>query len=139
MKHLYRSRKNKIFGGICGGLGNYFSLDPAILRLLFICLCFLTVLFPLIICYLIALLIIPIEPINTKTANYKKLYRSLTNRKIAGVLGGISYAAKIDPSLLRFIYIFICVLTGFIPLIILYIIAWICIPEDESNIKYLNN
>jgi phage shock protein C len=34
-KRLYRSRINSIFGGVCGGLGDYFGMDPVIIRALF--------------------------------------------------------------------------------------------------------
>jgi len=33
MKKLYRSRKNKKVGGVCGGIAEYFDLDPTLLRL----------------------------------------------------------------------------------------------------------
>lgn len=33
-KKLYRSRKNRIFGGVCGGIGEYFNIDPTIVRLI---------------------------------------------------------------------------------------------------------
>lgn len=33
---LYRSETNKILGGVCGGLGDYFDLDPNIIRVIFI-------------------------------------------------------------------------------------------------------
>lgn len=36
VKKLYRSRKNKIIAGICGGFGEYFNLDPLIFRIIFI-------------------------------------------------------------------------------------------------------
>lgn len=36
MKTLYRSETNKMVGGVCGGLGDYFSIDPTLIRLLFI-------------------------------------------------------------------------------------------------------
>lgn len=35
-KTLYRSEINKIFGGVAGGLGEYFDIDPTIIRLLFV-------------------------------------------------------------------------------------------------------
>ncbi len=34
-KRLYRSRDDRIFGGICGGLGEFFVIDPTIIRLIF--------------------------------------------------------------------------------------------------------
>ena len=35
-KKLYRSNKNKILGGVCGGLGEYFDIDPTLIRLLWV-------------------------------------------------------------------------------------------------------
>ena len=34
-KRLVRSSTNKMIGGVCGGLGEYFDFDPTLLRLLF--------------------------------------------------------------------------------------------------------
>jgi len=36
MKRLYRSGRNKILGGICGGIGEYLNVDPTIIRLLWL-------------------------------------------------------------------------------------------------------
>lgn len=36
MKRLYRSRKNKILAGVCGGIGEYFKIDPVIVRVLWV-------------------------------------------------------------------------------------------------------
>ena len=33
-KRLYRSRTNKIIAGVCGGIGEYFNIDPIIVRIL---------------------------------------------------------------------------------------------------------
>ncbi len=34
-KTLYRTEKDKMIGGVCGGLGRYFDLDPTLIRLIF--------------------------------------------------------------------------------------------------------
>lgn len=39
-KRLYRSTKDKYIGGVCGGLAEYFGIDPAIIRILFLLLFF---------------------------------------------------------------------------------------------------
>lgn len=39
-KKLYRSKTDRIIFGVCGGLGEYFELDPLIVRILFILLAF---------------------------------------------------------------------------------------------------
>ncbi|MDF1796485.1 MAG: PspC domain-containing protein [Coxiellaceae bacterium] len=40
VKRLYRSRNDKLIGGVCAGLADYFKVDPTIMRLLYILLCF---------------------------------------------------------------------------------------------------
>jgi len=35
-KKLYKSTKNKILGGVCGGIAEYFGIDPIIIRILFV-------------------------------------------------------------------------------------------------------
>jgi phage shock protein PspC (stress-responsive transcriptional regulator) len=35
-KILYRSKQNRLVGGICGGIGEYFDIDPTIIRIIFI-------------------------------------------------------------------------------------------------------
>ncbi len=35
-KRLYRSKANRVIGGVCGGLGEYFGIDPIIFRVLFL-------------------------------------------------------------------------------------------------------
>lgn len=59
-KKLFRSRRDKIIGGVCGGLANYFTMDPTIMRLIFV----LLALFggPGLILYVILWIITPVEP-----------------------------------------------------------------------------
>lgn len=35
MKRLYRSKKDKMIAGVCGGLAEYFDIDPVLVRVLF--------------------------------------------------------------------------------------------------------
>ena len=39
MKNLYRSNRNKMLAGVCGGIGEYFGIDPTIVRLLWVLCC----------------------------------------------------------------------------------------------------
>lgn len=36
MKKIYRSKKSRIIGGVCGGISEYFDIDPILVRVLFI-------------------------------------------------------------------------------------------------------
>lgn len=61
-KRLYRSRTNRTIFGVCGGLGEYFGIDPILIRLAFI---LLFLFFGTgVLAYLILWLIMPEEPIN---------------------------------------------------------------------------
>ena len=34
MKRLYRSKKDRILGGVCAGLGEHLDVDPTVIRLI---------------------------------------------------------------------------------------------------------
>lgn len=60
-KRLYKSKTNKVMFGVCGGIGEYFNIDPTIIRLLCVLLgCTGTG----ILVYIIAAIIIPEEQNN---------------------------------------------------------------------------
>ena len=59
-KKLYRSEEQKWLGGVCGGLGEYFNIDPIIVRLIFIA--FALIAGGGLLLYLIMWLVIPQEP-----------------------------------------------------------------------------
>ena len=61
----------------------------------------------------------------------KKLYRSKTNRIIAGIGGGLGQYFSIDPVLIRLIFVLLVIAGG--SGILLYIIAWIIIPEEGAE------
>ena len=57
-KKLYRSNDKKLCG-VCGGIAEYFELDPTIIRLLWILATLFTAAFPGVLAYIISALIIP--------------------------------------------------------------------------------
>jgi phage shock protein C len=60
-KKLYRSRSNTMIAGVCGGLAEYFNLDPTVVRLLYVLLSLCTVAFPGLLLYIIAMFVVPLE------------------------------------------------------------------------------
>jgi phage shock protein PspC (stress-responsive transcriptional regulator) len=61
MKRLYRSKNERLLGGVCGGIGQYYDTDPNLIRILWVVLTLLSVGIGLI-AYLVAWIIIPEEP-----------------------------------------------------------------------------
>jgi len=60
-KKLYRSKTKKMIAGVCGGLADYLDMDANLMRLLFVAIALLTALLPMVIFYIIAWIIVPME------------------------------------------------------------------------------
>jgi phage shock protein C len=60
----------------------------------------------------------------------KKLMRSRSDRKIAGVCSGLAEYLDLDISLVRILWFFIAFVSGIFPGFIAYVLAWIIIPEE---------
>ena len=62
----------------------------------------------------------------------KKLYRSNTNKKIAGVCAGLAEYLNIDPTIIRLIWALVALFAG--AGIIAYLVCALVIPEKPDNI-----
>ena len=62
----------------------------------------------------------------------RPLRRSRTDRQIAGVMGGLAEHFRLDPTLLRVIYVVGSILSAAFPGILVYILLWVLIPETED-------
>ena len=58
MKKLYRS-SNRILAGVCGGIAEYFDVDPTVVRVVYAILSLFSVAFPGLLLYIILVIIIP--------------------------------------------------------------------------------
>lgn len=58
----------------------------------------------------------------------RKLYRSKTNRQVAGVCGGLAEHFNLDPTLIRVLFVLLAVLGG--SGVILYVAMWIIVPKE---------
>ena len=61
----------------------------------------------------------------------KKLYRSSTDKKIAGVCGGLGEYLKLDSTILRVIWAVLCLCGG--GGLLLYLVCALIIPENPEN------
>ena len=61
-KNLYRSTTHRMLGGVCGGVADYFGIDPTIIRLLYLVLSVFTAGFPGLLLYILCLFVIPNDP-----------------------------------------------------------------------------
>jgi phage shock protein C len=63
VKRLYKSRKNKVIDGVCGGIADYFDVDPVLVRVIFVLFFFFGG--SAIIAYIVGMLIMPRAPLQT--------------------------------------------------------------------------
>ncbi len=68
------------------------------------------------------------EPRNPRSG---RLYRSLTDRSIAGVCGGLAAYFRIDPTMLRLVTLLLMIFGGLS--IWFYVILWILLPEEPTQ------
>lgn len=62
IKRLYLSDTDKKISGVCGGIGEYFDLDPTLVRLAYLLLTVFTGIFPGLIAYIVLAVIMPKHP-----------------------------------------------------------------------------
>ena len=148
MKKLYRSDKDKNIAGICGGLGQMFSIDSTLIRLAVV---FITVtliiingapgILPVMVAYIVGWIIVPLAPTEedrVEEISTKKIYRSRKDKRIAGICGGLGEIFAMDSTLVRLGVVFIGLVTGILPIIVAYIVGWIIVPlappqEEEGK------
>lgn len=90
-KRLYRSRKERLLLGVCGGIAEYFALDPTLVRLVFILLIFASgPLLPLF--YIVAAIVIPEKPLNGKAevkteSKFEEKVENVVEDLVSGITG----------------------------------------------------
>ncbi len=64
----------------------------------------------------------------------RRLYRSRSDRKIAGVCGGIGEFMNMDPTIIRLSVVVLGLATGVLPFLIGYLLAWWLVPEATQEV-----
>ena len=65
----------------------------------------------------------------------KRLYRSQTNKKLAGLFGGFGEYINVDPTILRLFGVVLFFASGVFPFLFGYVIAWMIVPEAPRVIS----
>jgi len=59
----------------------------------------------------------------------KKLYRSVNQKMLGGVCGGLAEYLDVDVTIIRLLWVGLALVTAFLPMTFFYIIAWIVMPQ----------
>jgi phage shock protein PspC (stress-responsive transcriptional regulator) len=129
MKKLNRFVEDRKIAGVCGGLGDYFDLDPVFFRLFFL----LSLLFGGLgaLVYLLLWIMVPEKTgPQGEPRPLKRLYLSSFDRKVGGVCGGLGERFEIDPVLFRVAFILLALACGLG--ILIYVVLWLLIPRSSA-------
>lgn len=153
-KRLYRNENDKVLGGVCSGLANYFNIDVVIVRIIFVILLFSGAGF---LAYVIMWVAVPSSAAMEIGGTRKKLFRDPDDKIIAGVCSGIGNYFGINAWIPRALFLlpFLSFISRwghwgglwdfgdvirftFSPTsLIVYIILWIVIPEAFTTSEKL--
>lgn len=130
VRRLTRPRGQGAVGGVCAGLAQYVGMDVSLVRALWLVLSIVPgAVFGGVLAYLAAWIIIPEGPAEAPTEG-PRLTRSVTDKRIGGVCGGIAEYYKVDPTPVRLLAVILsfwpgCIVGG----VLAYVIAWLIIPS----------
>ena len=130
---LTRSRTEGQIAGVCAGLANYFDVDVVLVRAAWVVFSVVPgAIIGGILAYLAAWLVIP-EASDPVTSRGRRLRRSATDGKIAGVCGGLAEYFGVDSTAIRLVWVILSILFGaVIGGVIAYLVAWFIIPRSND-------
>lgn len=147
-KRLFRNEQQKIIGGVCAGLADYFNIDVTVVRLLFVVMFFSfgIGLIPYIVLWIVA----PNSTEGQIGAIRKKLYRDSEHKLIGGVCSGISEFFGIDVWIPRVLFLLPVIgsaigragdwsfIESLMPgSFLAYLICWFVLPEAKTTSEKL--
>lgn len=132
MKQLYLSSDKK-FLGVCGGVADYFNVDPTLIRIAVACIALYTAIIPTLIVYVVLSFVFPHQPEGYTTVNSsKKLLKSSDNKKISGVCAGLAKYFGIDATIIRLVFALSMLVFGFG--LTIYIVCLVLMPTEPEQI-----
>ena len=152
-KRLFRDEHNKVLGGVCSGIANYFGVEPLLIRILWFFLIGVNILG-----YLILWVAVPSSSVKEVGGVRKRLFRDVDNKVIGGVTSGLSKYFGIQVWIIRVLFLipFFRFLFNFNHLhlfqfweasdfgdflditfspgaVFVYIVLWLVIPEAKTS------
>ena len=132
-RRLYRIRSDRVVAGVASGLAYSLEVDPVWIRLAFVVLTFLGGLG--LVLYLVAWVVMPAVDSPriggpAPPPPEHRLYRLRDDRVVAGVASGLGAHLDVDPIWVRLAFVVLVFFAGLG--ILLYIVAWVAMPEVDS-------
>ena len=137
-RKLFRHSARGRIAGVCAGLADYLGADVTLVRLVWVVLSIVPGGFVGgLVAYLAAWMLMPDASQSTLTgdASKRRLTRSLGDRRIGGVCGGIAEYLSVDSTVVRVAWAVLAIVPGAIVLgVAAYVVAWFIMPEGRRDV-----
>jgi phage shock protein PspC (stress-responsive transcriptional regulator) len=132
MKQIYLASDKK-FLGVCGGIAEYFGVDPTLIRIAVACVALYTAVVPALIIYVVMSFVFPQQPEGYTVAEpKKKLMKSSQNKKVSGVCAGIAKYFGMDATIVRLLFAICMLAIGFG--LTIYIVCLALMPTEPEQV-----
>ena len=134
VRRLTRARTEGKIAGVCAGLARYLEVDVVLVRAAWVVLSIVPgAIIGGVLAYLAAWLIIPEDGGQAAWAGTRRLTRSRTDKRIAGICGGLAEYFGVDATPLRLLWVILSILCGaVVGGVIAYLVAWLIIPPPPE-------
>ena len=134
IRRLTRSRTEGKVAGVCAGIANYFDVDVVLVRAAWVVFSIVPgAVIGGVLAYIAAWLVIPEATGTDPLPHGRRLTRSTTDVKLAGVCGGLAEYFGVDATPIRLLWVILSILCGaVIGGVIAYLIAWVIIPKRQD-------
>ena len=134
VRRLSRSRSHASLAGVCAGLADYLDVDVVLVRAVWVILSIVPgAIVGGVLAYLAAWMVMPETTEPELAPAGKRLTRSVTDKKLAGVCGGLAEYFGLDATAVRLVWIVLSILFGaVVGGVIAYLIAWLIVPRGAA-------
>lgn len=134
-KRLTRLPSAGRIAGVCAGLAEYLDVDVTLVRLAWVVLSIVPGgIIGGVIVYAVAWAIVPPATAPDQAVSGRRLRRSATNVRIAGVCAGIAEYFDVDPTIVRLAWAVLTLVPGAIVFgVFAYVIAWLVMPQASTT------
>jgi len=134
-RRLVRIPSEQRIAGVCAGIADYLDVDVTLVRALWIVLSIIPgAIIGGILAYVLAWMVMP-QGQPTRTVVGRRLVRSSTDAKIAGVCGGLAAYLGVDSTPVRVLWVILSVMPGAVVCgVIAYVVAWVIVPKAPTLI-----
>ena len=129
-RRLVRRPAEGKLGGVCAGLAEYFDADVALVRAAWVVLSIWPGAIVLgVVAYVAAWVLMPRAEGMAAASTRARLVRSNTDKRIAGICGGLAEYFDVDPTIVRISWVIVSIICGAGILgVVAYLVAWFIIP-----------